>query len=371
MTPSGCIEKKSKFTCPQANDIFTIAYFHDTIYFLTRDQGLFYTTGDQPGSCVFVSPFEPATSMVAAPDGTLYAANGGNIIFFDPHTKQRIDNNLVPFNATGDLIFHNNKLYMAADPDVIVEINLAAPELSKEIMSLSLTWNIGLASSPGPCGNDLVYAISVGKDPAEILGVDIDNAKEIGQVCLLKAQYQDAASAYEQPAIGIDSINIIPVCGSNTFSSALHITAHGASGSTLTYDLGNGDENTTGIFPGLEPGNYTLRVSSSSTCFADTTVNIYKSICNKTLIVPNAFTPNQDGRNDILRPLGAMPASGVIFSIYNRYGQKIFETKDFFHGWDGTFSGVKQPSGTYVWVLRYVNDSGTIVTGKGTTVLVR
>lgn len=90
------------------------------------------------------------------------------------------------------------------------------------------------------------------------------------------------------------------------------------------------------------------------------------------IAVPNAFTPNMDGRNDYLYPLNAYKTSDLRFTVYNRYGQRMFETRDWTLKWDGTINGVKQPSGTYVWVLTYIDtETGQKIARKGTTVLIR
>lgn len=75
------------------------------------------------------------------------------------------------------------------------------------------------------------------------------------------------------------------------------------------------------------------------------------------LYIPNAFTPNGDAYNEqwIIPALAAYP--GAMVTVYNRYGNVIYETKDYFaHPWDGTYKGVKQPSGSYVYLIR-LNDA--------------
>lgn len=90
------------------------------------------------------------------------------------------------------------------------------------------------------------------------------------------------------------------------------------------------------------------------------------------LTVPNAFTPNSDGKNDFLYPLNAIKAENLRFKVYDRWGQLIFETKDWKHGWDGTFKGNPQPSGVYAWFLTYVDrDTKESRQMKGTAVLIR
>jgi gliding motility-associated-like protein len=59
------------------------------------------------------------------------------------------------------------------------------------------------------------------------------------------------------------------------------------------------------------------------------------------------------------------------FQVYNRWGQMVFATKTIGHGWDGTFNGLPQPSGAYVWVLEAVDARGTIVRKKGSSLLIR
>jgi gliding motility-associated-like protein len=90
------------------------------------------------------------------------------------------------------------------------------------------------------------------------------------------------------------------------------------------------------------------------------------------IAVPSAFTPNGDGLNDYLYPLNALKADNLDFRVYNRWGQLVFQTKDWQKKWDGTVNGTPQPAGVYVWLLRFVHhDTGKKVEMKGTTMLIR
>ena len=114
-----------------------------------------------------------------------------------------------------------------------------------------------------------------------------------------------------------------------------------------------------------------LSVTDSIGC-SDTTYKIIKVAPNCYIAVPSAFTPNGDGLNDYLYPLNAYKATNLIFRVYNRYGQLIFETKDWTVKWDGTFKSLPQPSGTYVWTLEFTEPiTGNRISQKGTTVLIR
>lgn len=119
------------------------------------------------------------------------------------------------------------------------------------------------------------------------------------------------------------------------------------------------------------PYTVNLTVTDSFGCqsTASKPIKVYSSCY---LAVPTAFTPNGDGKNDFLVPLNAIKAENLTFKVYNRWGQLIFETKDWKHGWDGTFGGLPQPSDVYVWLLTYTDrDSKEQRTMKGTAVLIR
>lgn len=119
--------------------------------------------------------------------------------------------------------------------------------------------------------------------------------------------------------------------------------------------------------------NYTARlIATNSLNCSDTAYKIITVLASCYIAVPSAFTPNGDGLNDYLYPLNAFKADNLVFRIFNRYGQLIYESKDWTKKWDGRVNSLPQPSGTYVWMLDYVNrDNGQKVSLKGTTVLIR
>ncbi|RPD37963.1 gliding motility-associated C-terminal domain-containing protein [Chitinophaga barathri] len=88
------------------------------------------------------------------------------------------------------------------------------------------------------------------------------------------------------------------------------------------------------------------------------------------IFVPNAFTPNNDGTNDVLYVYGTTIAT-LEMRIYNQWGQQVFETKDKGRGWDGTMSGKKQPVGVYNYALRATLQDGTTVQKRGTITIIR
>lgn len=104
--------------------------------------------------------------------------------------------------------------------------------------------------------------------------------------------------------------------------------------------------------------------------FDSVTVNV-DNVNRGGYLMPTAFTPNGDGLNDCygIRFWGVIQE--VDFSIYNRWGQRIFYTKDPFKCWDGTFRGVKQGTDVFVYVIRAKTSCDDAVFRKGTFTLIR
>ncbi|UAY52290.1 gliding motility-associated C-terminal domain-containing protein [Ferruginibacter albus] len=86
--------------------------------------------------------------------------------------------------------------------------------------------------------------------------------------------------------------------------------------------------------------------------------------------VPNAFSPNNDGSNDFFSVYGSSVSSGRM-SVYNQWGQLMFETADIKKGWDGTYKGKQQPAGVYNYIVTAVMYNGAAINTKGTINLIR
>ena len=86
--------------------------------------------------------------------------------------------------------------------------------------------------------------------------------------------------------------------------------------------------------------------------------------------MPNAFTPNGDGFNDIFRIPPKVFLHLEEFSIFDRWGNKVFSTRNINEGWDGRFKGHLLDAGSYVYFISGTNEKGD-VRAKGTVVLIR
>lgn len=122
---------------------------------------------------------------------------------------------------------------------------------------------------------------------------------------------------------------------------------------------------------GIDSIRYRIRVSDGTGCFADddVLVRVYKTGAD--ILVPSAFTPNGDGKNDLLHPLTVGISQLHYFRIYNRWGQLLFTTTELGKGWDGIYNGAAQPANSYVYATEGVDYTGKTVFRKGTFVLIR
>ncbi len=116
---------------------------------------------------------------------------------------------------------------------------------------------------------------------------------------------------------------------------------------------------------------YTVRATTLEGCFGEDALKIKVFKTDPDLFIPSAFTPNEDSKNDILKPIAVGITSIDYFKVFNRWGQLIYTTSQINTGWDGKFNGTAQPAGTYVYVAQGSTYAGKTVFKKGTVVLIR
>jgi gliding motility-associated-like protein len=89
------------------------------------------------------------------------------------------------------------------------------------------------------------------------------------------------------------------------------------------------------------------------------------------IFVPNAFTPNGDGHNDVLKAIPVGIREFKYFAIYSRWGQRVFFTANPAVGWDGHTNGHFESSAAYVWMAGGIDYKGALIERKGTVIVVR
>jgi gliding motility-associated-like protein len=117
---------------------------------------------------------------------------------------------------------------------------------------------------------------------------------------------------------------------------------------------------------------YTLSVSDGICTKSDTVlVKTFTYLCDDSYIyVPNAFTPNGDGENDVLFVRGEL-IQGMLFRVFDRWGEMVFESTDRLIGWDGTFRGKAMDPDVYDYYLKAICINGDESIIKGNVTLMK
>ena len=119
-------------------------------------------------------------------------------------------------------------------------------------------------------------------------------------------------------------------------------------------------------------GTYWLQVTSADGCRGSDTIVVQQGKnCGIGIYFPNAFTPDGNGSNDTYKAIVYTVPDKFHLLIYNRFGEKVFETTDFKQGWNGVYKGLAQPAGGFAWYCAYQFTGAPAKMEKGSLVLVR
>lgn len=133
------------------------------------------------------------------------------------------------------------------------------------------------------------------------------------------------------------------------------------------------DGSTASTYTVSQEGYYHVTLSNNCGYASDTIYLAYEDFSCR-FVVPNAFTPNSDGLNDVFLPEFNCALTEYALIIFDRWGSKVYETNTLYGSWDGTINGKPAPGGLYTWVLKYstqaVNSAG-LHTESGAVMLIR
>ena len=121
------------------------------------------------------------------------------------------------------------------------------------------------------------------------------------------------------------------------------------------------------IFPDTGTFFYPVKITGASGCTVVDTL-VVTVIGTSEAKMPNAFTPNGDGRNDIFKWESVGNCQINSFRIFNHFGQMVYSGTE---GWDGKYNGTTQEQGVYTWELQYINSDKKLITSHGNMTLIR
>ncbi|HRG88868.1 MAG TPA: gliding motility-associated C-terminal domain-containing protein, partial [Chitinophagales bacterium] len=117
---------------------------------------------------------------------------------------------------------------------------------------------------------------------------------------------------------------------------------------------------------------YTIQVMDTNGCRASDTVTVsVNSITD--IFIPNAFSPNNDGNNDVFQLFGDVGTISFLdMKVFNRWGELVFESSKHNFEWDGTYKGETVPQGTYIYVAKIAFVNGYVRNDlKGSLTVIR
>ncbi len=176
--------------------------------------------------------------------------------------------------------------------------------------------------------------------------------------------------------VDVPNITIVPpgqISSDTTirFGTSLNLSASG--GITYQWEPNYNITALTGKNVTVKPfrtTQYILTGYNSKSCASRDTLNVIVIEDCGEMFVPNAFSPNGDGHNDVLKVNGICLET-LTFMVFNRWGEKIFETNDQANGWDGTYKGDEMGTGVYVYRLEGKGYDGKAFSSKGNITLIR
>ncbi|MGZ8539943.1 MAG: T9SS type B sorting domain-containing protein, partial [Chitinophagaceae bacterium] len=120
-----------------------------------------------------------------------------------------------------------------------------------------------------------------------------------------------------------------------------------------------------------QPGEYKLQVTDANGCVGTDSITLFKKECMNGIYIPTAFTPGNDGKNDLFKALVFGKVVSFKLQVFDRAGQLIFQTTDPRKGWDGSNSGISYSTSVFVWQCFYQLDQQQPTYQKGTVTIVR
>ena len=226
---------------------------------------------------------------------------------------------------------------------------------------LSFIWDFGDGSSPSTDDNPSHLYDNVGTYVVKLNAFDSTSCNKV----------DSAAFTITVSPIPVASFIYNPnPPQENTYTNFIN---QSIGATKYTWNFGDGDTsaeiNPTHIFPATATYNVCLNAANDAGCSDDTCINV-RSLIKPLVDVPSAFTPGRFGINGHISVAG-FGISEMHWSIYNRWGQKVFESNNIKSSWDGTFKGKIQPLDVYAYTLDVIFSDGTKYRKTGDITLLR
>ncbi|HLO58223.1 MAG TPA: gliding motility-associated C-terminal domain-containing protein [Bacteroidales bacterium] len=348
--------------------------------------GMYILTMNDANNCVIVDTFnlaDPDTVKITSVDVaditcpgktdgslTIHATGGSGIYEFSTDNGDNYDNQSVADNLpSGDYT-----VLVRDDKDCISENQLATISISDTVTIDTI--DIANATCNGIHDGAVTLKVTGGTGTYQYStdggstfgGASILAALASGNYTIVVRDGNDCNS--EQSLITLtnsDTISISHIESTDLTCSGLPdgtITITGSGGSGVyQYSIDGGTTfSDQPAFTGLSQSEYDVVVKDDHECLSEESDVILNSQDVCSLILYNAFTPNDDGKNDVWDIENVASFPDIVVKIFNIWGKEVFNSKGYDTPWDGTYNGNDLPSGTYYYVIDPGDGSG-ILTG--------
>lgn len=299
-------------------------------------------------------------------------ATGGGTYFWTPHAglsnSQSANTTATPTGTTKYIITVSNAAGCIDTASVIINVSNAIIISSVTVVDETCSNGDGSISVGNVTGGNAPYSYSLNGSPSQpsalfpslatgtyLLSVKDATGCTTSQTIVVGQLTNIDASFTANPPSGPKPL---PVSFTNTSTGATN----------YVWNFGNGSNafstNASTIYPNNGTYIVTLYASNGPSCIdsSSVTINVFEEVA---IIIPNIFTPNGDGHNDVF-VIQSSGVSEINGSILNRWGKKVFEwTGDANSGWDGKINGGSAQDGTYYYILKIKTNSGEEKEEKG------
>ena len=292
----------------------------------------------------------PDTSFCNNDVKALYAGGGTDYLWDDSST-----NATRPINSPG-IYWVKVSNSCGDDYDSIEVLNIFANPIASLPPDSTICFGDSVVLD---AGNDSLINIWQGSDTSRFYTASQEG---LYQLFITDSNKCTAADAF---SLSVDNIPFIDLGPDTTICIGFTLLFNGSSQGNYLWQDGSTD---TSLLVDKE-GTYYAIVQNACGIVSDSCTVRYED-CKQIIWVPNAFTPNNDGVNDLFLPYVENVETYRLY-IYNRWGQLIFNTTDINEGWNGYYKNMKAPQDSYTWRIDYTNFKGQDFTKYGFIILYR
>lgn len=363
---------------------FDIAYHPNGKLYGVNSFGHVYDINQMNGDVVKIFEFQVFSesgffnSLTIDGDGLFYSVDNMDLVTYDLNTGNT--NNLGDIGCLplGDLLFYGGTLYCTCTNNDLVSINLSNPVNSSIVLNFnSDDLMYGLAVSSGGCEDFKMYSTGV---EGGIYDVNLATGQTT-KICQTNADMiLGSGSLFEftgfQPSESlIFSIAINhPSC--NLENGSIQILENETTANWIV-EMNGEAPLVNNAFGNLPNGLYELLFTNvGEECLPEQKVTVQLIEDGCVVYIPNAFSPNNDGLNDVFRVRAEDVSFVKSFQVFNRWGQLVFQARNFSStatdiGWNGEFNNQASPIGVYLYVAEMERANGVTEIWKGNVTLLR